>query len=910
MNTFQKAWANLDLLPKLAIAMGLALAPSLALGVVFVDTLRRDAADTQRERLGVAEAQDVWRVLTAAAASNEVGPDILAATSRLENGAVAQDAEARTVRHLRRLVAATQAAESPRDLIDPSVRLMRAVGDSSRLMLDPVHDTYHAADLLVMRTPELAASADAVGAAATRGAARPSAAHSADAREQNGRLRLALEQTEIGLDALIVSADDPDLERRLDGKLQAIRGRVALIEKDLQLMATSRGAQARDAAARVGVQEIGLQRDIDALWREVAAALDARLAARVARKHADITLHGAAALLLMLLAGLVAGAIAIGSTKAMRRQIEAIARIADGDTQAPAPDLDRRNQFGRLAQSVEAFRRAKIDHDALAAELSAARESLEMRVEARTRELAEASRRVAHLALIAQHANDPMLILDANGCIEWVNETQTALSGFTLEELVGRRPDDMFCGPLTDLRTVGEIAQAMAARRTISCEIVQYARSGQAYVVDVSITPVVDPETGLWRFVTVGRDVTLRKELETQLQAARIQAEEANAAKSAFLANMSHELRTPLNAVIGYAEILAEDLRAEQRDEAAGDAERIRAAARHLLALINEVLDLSKIEAGRMELHVADVDGAALVREATQALELTARGKGVTIDVEIDPALAHLRTDGVKLRQCVLNLLSNAVKFTPAGTVSVRARLDGGLVRVGVKDTGIGMSPEQVKRLFQPFVQANSETSARFGGTGLGLAITRRLAMLMGGDVTVRSAPGEGSTFELTIAARLGERAVDDAAAAIGVDGRYVLVIEDGADSRDIVARATTMLGLRSIGVTHGHEGLAQARARPPSVIVLDIGLPDGSGWSILSALKADAATRDVPVIVYSIEDDRRTSLQLGACEHLVKPVDRATLAAAIARFALGGAPVGGQDAADSDATARGAQRA
>lgn len=909
MNTFRTTWANLNLTPKLAIAMGLALTPSVALGVAYLATLQRDVSVTQHERIGVAEARDVWEVLSAAAKAEEVGPEILAATSRLEAGVVKDDADARTTRHLRRLVAATQAAEAPTDLIDPAARLLRAVGDSSRLMLDPEHDTYHAADLMIMRTPELAVSADALAtalaAARTRGV-RPGA----DGREHIGRLRLAADQIETALDAFIISANDPALEHRLDSRLRTIRARITLIDRDLAVVsARPSRAAAQEAAARIVADEPALQQDIDGLWRDIAAALDARLAARIERKNSETLTSGLAAIVLMGLAGLAALSIAIGSARSIRRQVDAIGRIAQGETQTPAPDLHLRNEFGDLANSVEAFRRAKVEHDALAAQLSAERASLEARVAERTRELAEASRRAEQLALIARHANDPMFILDANSCIEWVNDAQTALSGYTLDELVGRRPDDVFCGPETDFAVLREIGQAMAARRSVSREIIQYSRSGQGYVIDLSITPVVDVRTGLVQYVTVGRDVTQRKELETQLQAARVQAEEANAAKSAFLANMSHELRTPLNAVIGYAEILAEDLRAEERDEAAGDAERIRAAARHLLALINEVLDLSKIEAGRMELHVADVDGDELVREAAEAVELAARAKGVAVVVEIAPTLRHLRTDGVKLRQCVLNLLSNAVKFTQTGTVRLRARVEGGLARIEVEDTGIGMNPEQLKRLFQPFMQADSDTSARFGGTGLGLAITRRLAMLMGGDVTVRSAPGVGSVFELTIAARLGELAGDDTHKVTSVDGRYVLVIEDGADSRDIVARAATMLGLQVFGVARGYEGLSQARAHPPAAIVLDIGLPDGSGWSILSALKADPATRDLPVIVYSIEDDRRTSLQLGACEHLVKPVDRATLAAAIARFARGGAPIAPTSGAAAGAvTSRGAQ--
>jgi CheY-like chemotaxis protein len=280
---------------------------------------------------------------------------------------------------------------------------------------------------------------------------------------------------------------------------------------------------------------------------------------------------------------------------------------------------------------------------------------------------------------------------------------------------------------------------------------------------------------------------------------------------------------------------------------------------------------------------IADVDGAGLVRETLDAVALAARDGEVKVNAHVDPALAHLRTDGVKLRQCVLNLLSNAVKFTRGGTVRVDAVRDGDLVRIIVEDTGIGMTAEQVSRLFQPFVQASSSTSRTFGGTGLGLAITRRLAMLLGGDVGVRSAPGQGSRFELTISARFGETiSTNDPMPS----GPYVLVIEDAADARDLIARAAAAMGFQTCGVSRGGDGLAHARARRPSLIVLDIGLPDGSGWSVLQTLKGDPKTKSIPVLVHSVHDDRATSIGLGACEHLVKPTERAILASAIARYA------------------------
>jgi PAS domain S-box-containing protein len=289
-------------------------------------------------------------------------------------------------------------------------------------------------------------------------------------------------------------------------------------------------------------------------------------------------------------------------------------------------------------------------NDALANE----RRLLEAMVEDRTRAFDEARRRAETLALVARAANDPTLILDEGGRVIWANETHLRMSGHSPDELFGRRADTLFAGPGTDLAVVADIAMSMAAGRGHRCELVQYAIDGTPYVLDISITPAVDPETGNLRWIAVGRDISARKELERSFEAGRAQAEEANKAKSTFLANMSQELRTPLNAMIGYSEIPAEDLRAHGLTESTDDAERIRAAARHLLALINEVLDLSKIEAGRMELSIADVDGAAIMRDMIDAVALAAREAEVEIVADIDSALAQLRTDQIKLRQCLL----------------------------------------------------------------------------------------------------------------------------------------------------------------------------------------------------------------------------------------------------------------
>jgi len=384
------------------------------------------------------------------------------------------------------------------------------------------------------------------------------------------------------------------------------------------------------------------------------------------------------------------------------------------------------------------------------------------------------------------------------------------------------------------------------------------------------------------------RDAALAEALMAR-EEAREAAETANTAKSQFLANMSHELRTPLNAVIGYAEILDEDLEEVGMEAQRKDLARIRTAARHLLALINEVLDLSKIEAGRMDVTPEPFSLVDLIAEAVETLTPSAQANGNTFELDIDPALDKAFTDLQKVKQCLFNLLSNAVKFTKDGKVNVtakkRATVSGEKVEICVTDTGIGMTAEHLARLFQPFVQADSSTSRAFGGTGLGLAITRKLAQLLGGDVTVTSTEGVGSAFTLSVPLAY-EASIAEARDVFTRGGPVVLVIDDAAAARDLAQRALSRLGYDVRGAATIAEGLRAARTLSPAAILLDVVLPDGSGWDLLAELKRDDATRTTPVIVHTIEDDATRSLSLGAVMHLHKPVDRAQLAACVARFA------------------------
>ncbi len=413
----------------------------------------------------------------------------------------------------------------------------------------------------------------------------------------------------------------------------------------------------------------------------------------------------------------------------------------------------------------------------------------------------------------------------------------------------------------------------------------------------VAATDVSDTPTALAQMLRTlaERGQALERGVD-DLAHARHEADAANLAKSQFLANMSHELRTPLNAIIGYAEMLQEDAEDNGDDTAVQDLNRILTAAKHLLALIGEILDLSKIEAGRMEAIAGKFDAIDMLEELIETVRPIASANGNEMTLTGTPFGGDINTDSMKLRQCVLNLLSNAAKFTKNGKVDATfdRKLYNGVeqIFITVRDSGIGMSKEHVSRLFQPFVQADPSITQQYGGTGLGLTITRRLAQLLGGDVTVKSTLGEGSAFTLHVPVDLADASVALGAAAKvddiqGNEGApLVIVIEDEADARELAARALTRAGFAVQGVGGGEAGLALARAKSPALVLLDIFLPDRSGWRVLQSLKHDPKTQDIPVVVLSVNEDRAHALALGAAEHIVKPADRDMLAATVMRYA------------------------
>jgi signal transduction histidine kinase/CheY-like chemotaxis protein len=387
---------------------------------------------------------------------------------------------------------------------------------------------------------------------------------------------------------------------------------------------------------------------------------------------------------------------------------------------------------------------------------------------------------------------------------------------------------------------------------------------------------------------------------------AKSAAEEANQAKSAFLANMSHELRTPLNAIIGYSEMLEEDAEAAGQKSFVSDLQKIRSSGRHLLGLINDVLDLSKVEAGKMKLFLETFDVANLVDDVIATAQPLVEKTSNRLDVRVAPDVGQIREDVTKVRQVLLNLLSNAAKFTEKGTITLEvtreADVTGSWVVFRVRDTGIGMTPEQTAKLFQAFTQADGSTMRKYGGTGLGLALSRKFCVMMGGDINVESVPGKGSTFTVrlpgdienydgeatSIRVRLpGHRPVQ-AREPAAPSGKVLLCIDSDVAVHELMQRLATREGFSFLTAGNGEEGLKLARERRPDVVTLEVALPGIDGWTVLRSLKSDHELSTIPVVMVSIFDEQDRGMAMGAVDYLVKPVDRERLAGILATFRTG----------------------
>ena len=374
--------------------------------------------------------------------------------------------------------------------------------------------------------------------------------------------------------------------------------------------------------------------------------------------------------------------------------------------------------------------------------------------------------------------------------------------------------------------------------------------------------------------------------LTKQLADANRRSQEADRLKSQFLATMSHELRTPMNSIIGFSEILVERLEGKIEPKQYGFLKHIHSSGQHLLGIINDVLDLSKIEAGKMEVYPEFFPIPPIVDSVCNVM----RGMSKTVPrfvTDIPADLPQIETDLAKFKQILFNLLSNAVKFSPPQSpITITARFIGrdssdGSIVVSVQDEGIGIDPQHHQVIFEEFRQVDATVRREYGGTGLGLALVKRFVELQGGSVRVESAPGRGSIFSFTLPVRSRAAVVSRAAEineeALRASDR-ILVVEDDANAYDLIASALGSAGYLAIRARHGEEALKLARDSHPAAVTLDLVLPGVDGWEVLKRLKSDSETRDIPVVIISVVDNRELGVALGADDYFVKPVDRERL--------------------------------
>ncbi len=463
--------------------------------------------------------------------------------------------------------------------------------------------------------------------------------------------------------------------------------------------------------------------------------------------------------------------------------------------------------------------------------------------------------------------------------IESVNQAACALLGYSEDEFLGM-PINEIC-PIDQLFQVKGITDLLQGGSVTNVERELRSRSGDNIPVLFSGSVIKDEVGSIQSIVCVAVDIS--------------EAKKASAAKSEFLAAMSHELRTPLNAIIGYSEMLKEEAEDLNQQDFIPDLQRIHEAGTHLLTLINDILDLSRIEAGKTELYLETFNVSNMVREVVGIIQPLVEKNANILEVQCEDSIDSIRADMTKVRQTLFNLLSNACKFTERGTITVHVshRTEHGQdwVSFSVADTGIGMTPEQMSRLFQPFSQADASTTRQYGGTGLGLVLSRRFCQMMGGDITVESEYGSGSTFTVKLPTEAMEPADEPAppeepSPDIVIEGvSKVLVIDDDPLVHDMMKRLLSTGRFHVESASDGEMGLRLARDLRPDIITLDVFMQGTDGWTVLALLKADPDLSSIPVIMITIEDNKNRGYMLGTSDYMVKPIERDRLMSVLNRY-------------------------
>lgn len=483
---------------------------------------------------------------------------------------------------------------------------------------------------------------------------------------------------------------------------------------------------------------------------------------------------------------------------------------------------------------------------------------------------------------------DGILVLNSKLEIETYNRAAAVIFGYENLDLKGKKITELVTQISSKKQEIESNEQIFSSPRQ------DLTYEAEALHIDGGSTPIefgvskVTRDDGSWTSICVLRDISEKKQEELFLKQAKEEAESANKAKSEFLANMSHELRTPLNAIIGYSEMLQEDAADAGLHEYILHLKKIIGSAKHLLSLINDILDLSKIESGKMDIYLEDIKLKEVITELSTSITPLINKNQNKYNLIISEELDVMHTDVVRLRQCLLNLLSNASKFTKEGTITLdiqpTIQNNINMVRFSVIDSGLGIPPEKLSKLFQAFSQADASTTRKYGGTGLGLYLTRRFCDMLGGWIVVKSEEGKGSVFSLFLPLRsvlgmekskvVSKPTVTKTAKA----SRTVLVIDDDPSIHKDMQSNLEEAGFTVIHAFNGEEGLKLARIHKPDLITLDIIMPLMDGWTLLATLKSEPSLAKIPVILMTITSDVDLGFALGAVDYINKPVDTTKL--------------------------------